>query len=240
VAVESVQFAFFLSTPTGTKSAVEAARDLFPNRFPNAFNEVGPGQSVASFTDPAHHITVASVPGRHDLVIQRNTGERPPGSLPVDTDFVQNEYLPILGSFAQKVFAARLAIVIKANKPAKTRAEAVSYFQQAVPGVLVPSGTTEVDFKVNVPRQLRASPGREMNRLHRWYTAGLTFVIVGPSMNRTGETKWFLYDEMDVSTSTEENIELGKAQIIFNELYAEACYHIDKGPDSFESLLNEF
>jgi hypothetical protein len=232
--IEAIQIGAFFA-PNGERvNAMKAFELVLKGVEVEAFNQKAPGQSQARAVHKDHQLAMVALPDRIDLHISGRVDPSSGEEGEIDLDFVRQLCLEEFAPFAAKIEPSRLAFVISGATNVTTLEESVDYFTRVADGIKVPTGTNEVDFKINVPRQSASAAPLMLNALHRWYSATAVMVIIGPGGPATRATQPQLNEQIDINTVIEQLIPAQKVPDLYAEMFALACDQIDKGPSELE------
>lgn len=234
--IQQLQLTVFVpGPPVAVLSAIAAA---FPGVSPSAFQNQGPQQN-ATIELGAFRVTVASQPDRIDFMISPPESQMPPLAPPAELDFptARAMLVPAVAGFAALQDTNRLAVIINAATEAASVLATVELACAKIPGLTLPPGTSEIDYKINVPRSAGVE-GVVLNRLHRWFSAARTviqFVMgpTGPAANPLQDVQWALVQVIDINTALESQLKPSDSERLFLEMTNEAVALYEKGYEAF-------
>lgn len=235
--IQQLQLTVFVPGPP--LAVLNVLATVFPGVTPKAFQNQGP-QQMATLEIGGFQVTIASQPERIDFVIAPPEPPLPPLSATVELDFREASRLmvPAVGAFASaQANAQRLAVILNAAREVGSTQESVEVARNQIPNLQVPDGTSEIDYKINVPCP-SSIDGITLNRLHRWFSAAravVEFVIThgGPSVAPVQELSWALVEIIDINTTTESKFESRFSLKLFEEMITQAETLYERGYEAF-------
>lgn len=228
--IEGIQISAFVSSETLGKNALKFFEELFPNVNVASFNQNDANQSQAQGTLDDHQLIVVALPDRIDLHIlpQPTTG---PGDGEINLDFVERQCREIFAPFAGNLSPLRLAFVVNAASNASDLDETIAIFEERAEEVKLPTGTTEIDFKVNVPRKSKAASAVAFNVLHRLHTVTAVMMTMDQNGNVVDrKERPQLNEQLDVNTAIGSRLEASAIKSLYDEMISLSFDQIGKSP----------
>lgn len=234
--IQQLHLATFIPGPP--IAVLNVLASMFPGVTPSAFQNHGPLQT-ATLELGGFQITVASQMERIDFVIAPPEPQLPPLSATpkLDLDAASRLLLPPVGAFASRQDTKRLAVIINAAREVGSAQETVAIAREMIPGLNLPEGTSEIDYKINVPRPSNFEQ-ITLNRLHRWFSAARTVIQFtvgpqGPAMAPVHDMGWALVEVIDVNTAMESEFVPANSLGLLEEMTKEASDLYAKGFEAF-------
>jgi hypothetical protein len=166
-ALQSVLFQHQLH---GTPDALQAWTRVFGTS-PQSFSQATPGapsSSQAAGVSGMYQVTIVTQPGRTEFTLSSVPSETDPMPLLEQVDAglmaLKGYVLKLMGNQS----LARLSIVLQLVKPQKSAREAAAEVCRSAKLESVPDSATDLEFMLNVRRQLKTVSNVEMNRLCKW------------------------------------------------------------------------
>lgn len=235
---DAVQGVCFIEPSSRPDDALRMWSAVFPNGGPEGFQRVANSPTLLSFANGEQGGFFCSLNvqvGRIDIVLNRrnpqtliSVNEGPPRieNIKEAVDFLalhlQN------ATTHQKVM--RIGIVLDLTMDSVLGAEAEAMRSQLA-HLHIPQNATDVQFQMNVRKQLECQPNLAMNRLCAWSSGQAGFFQITPTGPVAGQLRPVITMKVDVNTAPEGRLASTSIPMAIKELAHEALRLHIKGLD---------
>lgn len=235
---EVIQMALFSGAQPG--GALSLWNAVFPGVQPSQLQTPAPGFTSAGATIEGVEWELQVQVGRVDIFITGPTAAplivgraapRPP-SIP-DLDTALADIVSKGKELTGLVKPNRIALVVQGSTPARDAADAIKILAASVPGLPLPQGAVEVDYKINSRISSKSVRGVGINRLCRWANAQRQIMQV--LMQPSGPTQsiidggWAVLQNIDLNTTVDSTFNPTQASKLFDELATQSKRLVSDG-----------